>query len=53
MAAVDDVVDRFVRLIYAQRRDGGRSGTAIRAEDVRALELILGGAIRGELRDQR
>jgi transcriptional regulator with XRE-family HTH domain len=44
-----ELLRRFVRMIQSQRRDGG-SGTSIRSEDVRAIELLLGSSGRGEQR---
>jgi transcriptional regulator with XRE-family HTH domain len=41
-----EILRRFVRMIQAQRRQNGGSGSAIRSEDVRAIELLLGS--RGE-----
>jgi transcriptional regulator with XRE-family HTH domain len=40
-----ELLRRFVRMIQAQRRDGGANGS-IRSEDVRAIELLLGSAGR-------
>ncbi len=36
-----ELLRRFVKIIQAQRRQRG-SGTAIRADDIRAIELLLG-----------
>ncbi|MGH8994837.1 MAG: helix-turn-helix domain-containing protein [Acidimicrobiales bacterium] len=44
-----ELLRRFVRMIQSQRRDGG-SGTSIRSEDVRAIELLLGSSAHGEQR---
>jgi transcriptional regulator with XRE-family HTH domain len=41
-----ELLRRFVRMIQAQRRDGG-SGASIRSEDIRAIELLLGSSARG------
>lgn len=41
-----EILRRFIRMIQAQRRNGG-SGTSIRSEDVRAIELLLGSSSRG------
>ena len=41
-----ELLRRFVRMIQAQRRDGG-SPTSIRSEDIRAIELLLGSSARG------
>ena len=40
-----ELLRRFVRMIQAQRRDGG-SSLSIRSEDVRAIELLLGSSGR-------
>ncbi len=37
-----ELLRRFVRMIQAQRRDNGGIGNAIRSEDIRAIELLLG-----------
>lgn len=42
-----ELLRRFVRMIQAQRRDGGAS-RSIRSEDMRAIELLLGTQARGE-----
>jgi transcriptional regulator with XRE-family HTH domain len=42
-----ELLRRFVRMIQAQRRDGGQS-PAIRSEDLRAIELLLGSPTRPE-----
>jgi transcriptional regulator with XRE-family HTH domain len=43
-----ELLRRFVRMIQAQRRDnGGGTGSAIRSEDLRAIELLLGSSTRG------
>jgi transcriptional regulator with XRE-family HTH domain len=41
-----ELLRRFVRMIQAQRRDSGGSHSAIRSEDVRAIELLLGSSNR-------
>jgi len=41
-----ELLRRFIRMIQAQRRDNGGSGTSIRSEDVRAIELLLGSSAR-------
>jgi len=43
-----ELLRRFVRMIQAQRRDSGGSGTSIRSEDIRAIELLLGSSSRGD-----
>ena len=43
-----ELLRRFVRMIQAQRRDNGGPGTAIRSEDIRAIELLLGSSARRE-----
>jgi transcriptional regulator with XRE-family HTH domain len=47
-----ELLRRFVRMIQAQRRDGGQSA-AIRSEDLRAIELLLGSPARGEEAKER
>jgi len=42
-----ELLRRFVRMIQAQRRDNGGTGSAIRSEDMRAIELLLGSSNRG------
>jgi transcriptional regulator with XRE-family HTH domain len=37
-----ELLQRFIRMIQAQRRDNGGSARSIRSEDVRAIELLLG-----------
>jgi transcriptional regulator with XRE-family HTH domain len=41
-----ELLRRFVRMIQAQRRDNGGTGNAIRSEDMRAIELLLGSSPR-------
>lgn len=43
-----EILRRFVRMIQAQRRQNGGSGSSIRSEDVRAIELLLGSSSRAE-----
>lgn len=42
-----ELLRRFVQMIQAQRRDNGGIGNAIRSEDIRAIELLLGSSTRG------
>jgi transcriptional regulator with XRE-family HTH domain len=37
-----ELLRRFIKMIQAQRRGGAGSGTAIRSDDIRAIELLLG-----------
>jgi transcriptional regulator with XRE-family HTH domain len=46
-----ELLRRFVRMIQAQRRDGG--SMSIRSEDVRAIELLLGSSARNAPSDGR
>jgi transcriptional regulator with XRE-family HTH domain len=46
-----ELLRRFVRMIQAQRRDGG--STSIRSEDIRAIELLLGSSARSARTDGR
>ena len=48
-----ELLRRFIRMIQAQRRDNGGSGTSIRSEDVRAIELLLGSSVRSSRSDGR
>jgi len=48
-----ELLRRFIRMIQAQRRDNGGSGTSIRSEDVRAIELLLGSSARSAGSDVR
>jgi transcriptional regulator with XRE-family HTH domain len=48
-----ELLQRFVRMIQAQRRDSGGSARSIRSEDVRAIELLLGSSARGSGSDGR
>ena len=48
-----ELLRRFVRMIQAQRSDNGSSSTAIRSEDVRAIELLLGSSARNPGADRR
>ncbi len=45
-----ELLHRFVRMIQAQRRSGGSD--AIRSEDMRAIELLLGSSSRGTHRSR-